>query len=149
MPNWCHNQLTISGPAEDVQRFKEKAVGHSPWLRAEEVGPQEPDLLNFHSLCPVPEELVKQGYGEAGYRWERENWGCKWGARETQILDEWNGAILYQFDTAWVPPLEFIEHVSKDWPQLAFELDYTEGGMGFKGMAKAQGGQLDDHSAAW
>ncbi len=145
MPNWCHNQLTVSGPADEVKQFKETAVGHSPWLSAAEVGREKPDPLNFHSLFPVPEELVKAGYNEAAYHWERDHWGCKWGAREIQILDEWSGGILYQFDTAWVPPLELIEHVSKDWPQLTFDLEYEECGIGFKGAAKAQAGQLNDH----
>ncbi len=145
MPNWCHNQTTVSGPPDEVQRFKEKAVGHSPWLPAAEVGREKPDQLNFHSLFPVPEELVKAGYNEAAYHWERDNWGCKWGARETQILDEWDGGVIYEFDTAWVPPLEFIEHVSKQWPRLTFDLEYEECGIGFKGAAKAQAGQLNDH----
>ena len=106
MPNWCHNQLNVSGPVEDVQRFKEKAVGHSPWLSAAEVCREKPDPLNFDSLFPVPEELVKQGYNEAAYQWERSNW-------------EWSG--------------------------LTFDLEYEECGIGFKGMTKAHGGQLDDH----
>src|SRR5207245_1066396 len=124
MPNWCQNQLTVSGPPAEVQRFKEKAVGHSPWLSPEDVGREGPDPLNFHSLCPVPEALVKEGYNEAAYDWTRANWGCKWGARDVQILDEWDGIVIYEFNTAWAPPVEFLEHVSKEWPQLAFELAY-------------------------
>jgi hypothetical protein len=61
MPNWCSNKLTIAGPGPDVQEFKTKAVGHSPWEEPEE----EPDALNFHSLVPVPEEVLKAGYGDA------------------------------------------------------------------------------------
>jgi len=93
--------------------------------------------------------LVKGGYNEAAYHWERHNWGCKWGAREIQILDEWDGGVTYEFDTAWAPPLEFLEHVSRDWPQLNFDIEYEECGMGFKGTAKAKRGQMDDHCAAW
>jgi len=145
MPNWCHNQLTVSGPADEVKQFKETAVGHSPWLSAAEVGREKPDPLNFHSLFPVPEELMNAGYNEAAYHWERDNWGCKRGARDTQILDEWDGGVIYEFDTAWVPPLEFIEHISKDWPRLTFDLEYDECGIGFTGSAQAQAGKLSDH----
>jgi hypothetical protein len=49
MPNWCSDKLTIIGPGTDVQAFKTKAVGDSPWEEPEE----EPDVLNFHSLVPV------------------------------------------------------------------------------------------------
>ena len=58
MPNWCLNKLTITGPEADVQAFKAKAVGHSPWEEPE----GDPDALNFHSLVPVPEEVLKAGY---------------------------------------------------------------------------------------
>src|ERR1035438_5932980 len=76
MPNWCQNNLTITGPEAEVQAFKAKAVGHSPWEEPE----GEPDGLNFHSLVPVPEEVLKAGYESAGYDWEQKNWGCKWAA---------------------------------------------------------------------
>src|SRR5712691_11890590 len=61
MPNWCHNQLTVCGPVEDVRHFKEKAVGHSPWLPPEQGVAEQPNPLNFHSLFPVPEALVGRG----------------------------------------------------------------------------------------
>jgi hypothetical protein len=72
MPNWCSDKLTIIGPGTDVQAFKTKAVGDSPWEEPEE----EPDVLNFHSLVPVPAEILKAGYCDAGLDWERANWGC-------------------------------------------------------------------------
>jgi hypothetical protein len=62
MPNWRLNKLTVTGPEEDVRSFKEKAVGHSPWLKPE----GEPSVLNFHSQVPVPEEVLKAGYEAAG-----------------------------------------------------------------------------------
>jgi len=65
MPNWCLNNLTITGPQADLEAFKTKAVGHSPWEEPE----GKPDMLNFHSLVPVPEEVLKSGYGSAAYDW--------------------------------------------------------------------------------
>jgi len=131
-------------PPDEVKRFKEKAVGHSPCCRRRGCR-QRPDPLNFDSLFPVPEELVKRGYNEAAYQWERSNWGCKWGRPRNPILDEWEGGIVYEFDTGWVPPWSSIEHVSKEWSGLTSDLEYEECGIGFKGMAKAHGGQSDDH----
>ncbi len=143
MPNWCENHLAVRGPAQDVQRFREKAIGHSPWLKPEEIVPNKPDPLNFHSLYPVPGELVKAGYNEAAYHWEREHWGCKWGACETQVTDECDGYVAYYFLTPWSPPVEFIEQVARDWSTLRFVLDYEEPGNGFKGLAKVQANQID------
>jgi hypothetical protein len=141
MPNWCFNKLTITGPKADVQAFKAKAVGYSPW----EQPAGEPAVLNFHSLVPVPEEVLKAGYDSAGYHWEVENWGCKWGAGNTTILDEWEGFIAYEFSTAWSPPEKFLEKVAVQWRALQFVLEYEEPGMAYKGLAKFQGEIHEDH----
>jgi hypothetical protein len=141
MPNWCSNKLTINGPEADVQAFKTEAVGHPPWEQPE----KEPAVLNFHSLVPVPEEVLKAGYESVGCHWEVENWGCKWGAGNTTIVDEWPGCIIYQFDTAWSPPEQFLQTVAVQWPALVFVLEYEEPGMAFKGLAKFKGDTKEDH----
>ena len=141
MPNWCLNKLTVTGLESDVQAFKAKAVGHSPWDEPE----GEPVVLNFHSLVPVPEEVLKAGYESAGYNWEMANWGCKWGAENPTILDEWEGHVEYEFSTAWSPPEQFLEKVAVQWPNLLFVLEYKEPGMAFKGLAKFQGDIHEDH----
>jgi hypothetical protein len=128
MPNWCSNQLRVFGPDEDVARFKEQAVGYSPWGHVKD---QEHNVLNFHSLVPVPPEILAAGYNDAGYNWEREQWGCKWGACESHLADEWEGQLHYAFDP--------------QWPTLKFLLDYEELSMGFKGITKAAGAVIEDH----
>jgi hypothetical protein len=141
MPNWCLNKLTIMGPEADVQAFKAKAVGHSPWDEPE----GDPDVLNFHSLVPVPEEVLKAGYESAGYNWEKENWGCKWGPSDPEILDEREGHVEYEFYTAWSPPEQFLQTVAVQYPKLQFVLEYEEPGLAFKGLAKFQGDLHEDH----
>jgi hypothetical protein len=141
MPNWCHNKLTITGPEADVRSFKDKAVGQSPWEESEE----EPNVLNFHSLVPVPVEVLKAGYESAGYDWERANWGCKWGADGTKLLNEGGTCVIYEFYTAWSPPVELLQTVAVHYPKLQFILQYEEPGMAFKGLAKFQGEIHEDH----
>jgi len=48
MPNWCENILEISGPAEDIKRFKEFA------------GSEENECLDANKFIPYPEEYKKQ-----------------------------------------------------------------------------------------
>ena len=140
MPNWCVNRLTVKGPVADVASFREKAVGYPPWL------PKEvPDPLNFHSLLPVPADLVANEYSEAAETWERDHWGCKWGAAECELIDAWPNELIYGFQTAWSPPIEFLKAVSQQWPTLVFLLDYEEPGECFKGICKAHQGQVEDH----
>ncbi len=141
MPNWCNNKLVVFGPDVDVERFKEKAAGNSAW-HAED---GEKNVLNFHSLVPIPPEVLSAGYEQAGYKWELRNWGCKWGACSAQVLDEWEGHLEYVFDTAWSPPIPFLSKLAPEWPTLTFLLDYEEMGMGFKGISKMQGEAVEDH----
>jgi hypothetical protein len=145
MPNWSNNILTVYGPEADVQAFRKQAVGHSPWLTAEELVSEKSNPLNFHNLVPIPDEILKAGYDKRGYDWEKCHWGCKWGACNCQVVDEDSGRIVYNFDSAWAPPIEFIESAAKLWPTLTLLLEYEEPGMCFKGIAKAVGDHLEDH----
>ena|ERR1043166_7179936 len=140
MAKWCINALQVRGSKEDVAKFRKQAKGFPP---GPSPGPGElPDAFNFHSLIPVP-------VGDLGYEylddWEKENWGCIWGAYDSQIMKESDRCLLYNFKTPVSPPLKLIAQVSKDWPTLIFELGYAQRGKGYTGMAKADAGRLEDH----
>ena len=143
MPNWCSNHLTVKGENEEVQRFKENAVGHNPWSKPLDDG--KPSPLNFHSLVPVPAYVLEQSYEKAGYDWECKEWGCRWGACEAELVDDNGCELFYSFDTAWAPPIAFLKHLGKLWPNLMFLLEYEEPGMGFKGLCKVHGEICEDH----
>ena len=144
MPNWCSNELSVSGPTEDIANFKQQAVGYSPWDKPAK--DEKPSALNFHSLVPVPDHILKLGYVNAGHDWEVKNWGARWGAGDVDVVDEGDDCIVYHFSTAWAPAVEFIENVRKQWPTLTFILDYDEPGNGFKGICKGAGDQFENHS---
>jgi len=144
-PNWCLNKLTVRGPEDDVANFRKPAVGHSPWPRHREGEGDTENLLNFFNLVPIPPEVLTAGYDSTGANWERENWGCTHGAFETSIIDDWEDALVYDFQTAWSPPIEFLEHAAKQWPALTFILHYQKPGMGFEGIAKFEGETAEDH----
>jgi hypothetical protein len=140
MPNWCSNQLTVYGPAADVKQFKAQAVGYSPWWQEDQAS-----VLNFHSLVPIPDAVLAAGYETAGYDWERERWGCKWGACQAEVVDEGDGQLHYTFATAWSPPIEFLKKVGPRYSTLTYLLEYEELGVGFKGLCKVQGLAVEDH----
>jgi hypothetical protein len=60
MPNWCRNILNITGPVDEVSRFQREAVGVSPWNKNDPM--KQPSPLNFHSLVPIPPEVLRAGY---------------------------------------------------------------------------------------
>lgn len=146
MPNWCRNMLCIIGPDDVVREFKQRAVGFSPW---DEPRPEDkPNPLNFHSLFPVPANILRAGYSPAGYDWQSHNWGCKWCACRVTVNEEKPGQIRYSFDTPWQPPIDFLRFVSKRFPLIRFELTYHTEMEEFHGSAFITNGKVSEHRFA-
>lgn len=182
MPNWCMNHLYISGPEEDISKFKAKANGpeqtyhnyrteKGTWpihddirLKAMYETPPEvgdSQIFSFHALHPVPEAVRRLPYGGkqcaeiaellgvesqgGGYNWEVSNWGCKWGASESSLDSDEPSFLQYRFDTAWGPPIEFLNKVAEDWTTLSFEIAFEEPGMNFAGKAEWYDGICQIH----
>jgi hypothetical protein len=141
--NFCNNYLTVKGETEEVQRFKQSAVGFNPWDSPQ---PDEsPSPFNFHSLVPVPEKVLRENYVEAGYDWEMAHWGCRSGDCDAELVEDKGLELLYGFDTVWNPPIAFLKHLGKSWPNLRFLLQYDEPGAGLKGLCKVHADQCEDH----
>jgi hypothetical protein len=118
---WCENILQITGPAEDLARFKTKAAAHSPSCQ-QELG-EAPGVLSFNSLVPIPAELLTADR-ERLREWERQEWGCEWGVCHPVISAEADQFLEYRFLTESKPPLAFLERASRSWPALGFILAY-------------------------
>ncbi len=165
MPNHVTNNLFVSGPSDEVARFRKESTGLPPDYNQSEterevLGEQtiEPQILNFHSLVPVPDEVLKNGFNgknpniESGYNAQIELWGTKWGAYEViettkasgerwtpvteKESDDWTN---FNFDTAWSPPEPWLKAVALKFPALIFNMTYVEEGMGFKGQLILKG----------
>lgn len=128
MPNWCKNTLRVTGPKASVSEFQ---------IKFEEPHPvSNPDVRSLFRSLNLRELLSDFGARLTGGPLE---------AHEIQLVDDWDDGLIYEFDTAWSPPLEIIQQLSRHWPDLVFILDYEESGEGYKGLAKAAAGQLEDH----
>jgi hypothetical protein len=141
MPNWCENTLTVEGAEKDVQRFKQLA---KPKATQADV-----DLL-LASLYPIPEGVYQgdlkpeefQKYGKNNwYVWCITHWGTKWDVDAT-LTNELPDFLVYEFESAWSPPVAWLKKVAQDFPRLRFTLIYDEPGMGFAGTAIADQGKL-------
>lgn len=125
------------------------------------------EKFTFEKLFPTPLELVadvdpiphKEGeddeayqirmnelmekYGASGwYNWRVSNWGTKWDACESDWdLDE--GDMTIHFQTAWAPPIGWLENVSAQFPELTFKMLFQEEGQGFCGRADGVDGMVD------
>ena len=159
MPNWCTNQLIICGPATWIGIFKEKITNEDGSLNIlDNLYPVPEDLKGLVSMAgtipdndPSKEQKLAnvEKYGAADwYDWSIKNWGTKWSDVETRLceesdlLDDGLKSLMYSFDTAWGPPQEGIEHISKSFKPLLFDLRYQEPGMMFCGYARYINGEV-------
>ena len=72
MPNWCENDLTVSGSKEAVEEFLKFAAGEIPF--------------DFNRFIPYPEEFRR--LDELVKAWDREHGGrpdCDWRAAKERL----------------------------------------------------------------
>lgn len=144
MPNWCDNQITITGPNSVIDKI-EKIV------KADDTH-ENTGLLNFFK--PMPKELegttspsssakkpqpMVEGF-DNWYDWRVENWGTKWELCEfygvdrqhlNDSLDE--STISFAFSSAWAPPINAYEQFLRDNENCSLKAYYYEGGCDFMG----------------
>ena len=117
MPNWCNNNVEISGPKKVIDQIQkivdEKHIkdDNDPNI------PEDQGLLDW--MVPMPKELretqadgterkdLLEKYGHSDwYGWANDNWGTKWDIHEFYGFTRKNeSTIEFGFDTAWAPAL--------------------------------------------
>ena len=145
MPNWCDNQLSITGPNSVIDKI-EKIV-------KEDDSHKNTGLLNFFKPMPKvlegttspsssadkPQPMV-EGF-DNWYDWRVENWSTKWEVCEfygvdRQYLTEQNegeSVITFGFSSAWAPPIGAYEQFLVDHEDCSLKAYYYEGGCDFMG----------------
>ena len=144
MPNWCDNQLSITGPNSVIDKI-EKIV------KAEDTHENTGLLHFFH---PMPKELegttspsssakkpqpMVEGF-DNWYDWRVENWGTKWelcefyGVDRQHLNDSLDESIIsFGFSSAWAPPINAYEQFLRDNENCSLKAYYYEGGCDFMG----------------
>ena len=159
MPNWCDNQITITGPNSVIDKI-EKIVREEENLdlSSKEKG-ETPGLLDF--MFPMPKALVDTvagpdpktkkeklqrarlnvEYGASNwYDWRCTNWGTKWelcefyGVQRQHLNDSLDeSTISFAFSSAWSPPIGAYEQFLTDNENCSLKAYYYEGGCDFMG----------------
>ena len=163
MPNWCENELTITGPLAEVSALMEAVRGNGV------LGDDETPF-DFNKIIPYPDSFKrldiesdaiqkkidamsnkdraeyiarhgwpKDGYNQGGYQWCAKEWGTKWPACNPVVSDRKYGKHI-AFRTPWGPPKPVIAALSKQFPKVKLTLRFWEGGMQFKGKEVYKGG---------
>ena len=128
MPNWCENEVTITGDTENqIKEFKEYVTA----------GKCE---FSLEAIVPMPENVKDTTHNHLGlnadpnwYDWSLEHWGTKWDTNDVQVVDEDEESITYSFDTAWSPPEPICAALRDKFPDLHISWFYRESGMEIAG----------------
>ena len=146
MPNWCDNQITITGPNSVIDKIEEI-------VKTEDTH-ENTGLLNFFK--PMPKELegttspsssakkpqpMVEGF-DNWYDWRVENWGTKWELCEFYGVDrqylteqtEGESTISFGFSSAWAPPIGAYEKFLENNSDCFIRAYYYEGGCDFMGL---------------
>lgn len=124
---------------------------------------KEDKAFTFEGVHPMPKELMitagsylseeetkqekinleKHGH-KNWYDWSIAEWGTKWNASAFDLCDEWEDeyekVIMLRFDTAWSPPMGWLQKATDKFPLIRFEMDVTEESDMFMGKPIAQYG---------
>jgi hypothetical protein len=117
MPNWCSNQVTLTGPKEKIDQLIVELQ------KSDDINtPYE--ILNVLRPRPADQE-------EDWYSWNVSNWGTKWDVNigGYEIIDE--NTVSFTFDSAWSPPTALYDFLQEEgWTVDGY---YYEPGIGYCG----------------
>ena len=83
---------------------------------------------------PNHDDSIIDFKGNNWYDWNVRNWGTKWDVAvgdeeqypETELMEDGETVLAYRFNTAWGAPLQAIETLSSQYPEIEFELSFEE-----------------------
>jgi len=145
MPNWCNNNVEISGPNKIIDQI-EKIVDESKntegqglldWMK-----PMPKELRDTTADMKEDKKMLKK-YGHSDwYSWANSEWGTKWDISSEFYSvdrqyhteqDEGTSTIRFGFDSAWAPPLTaFADWLDKN-EECSLKCWYYEPGCDFAG----------------
>lgn len=138
MPNWCNNNIEITGPASKINAI---------WTAATDE--ENNGLLN--AMVPMPSQLrdTVKGTGDDAqteqydgftnwYDWSVSRWGTKWdiSTEGLEYTDNGDGTATISgwFDSAWSPPIEAYNTWLENNEDCTLNASYYEPGMDFGGF---------------
>lgn len=129
MPDWIYNDLRVTGPSEEVKRFRNSVIKKK----------ENKLLFSLEKLFPTPKDFDKEGIEESvlrkrynapdWYIWRIQNWGTKTPLTPCRINELDNG-LYFSFDTAWAPINSWIVHIASKFPELTFRNAWLYEGLG-------------------
>ena len=130
MPNWCNNNITISGPTETIKQLWEDAqTGHRYTVEVDGEQVEKVEFGLLEAMAPI---------GNWEYGTAVDTWGTKWDISdeglEYEDTEDGYATISGWFDSAWSPPIEAYNTWLTENGECSIRATYEEGGMDFAGI---------------
>ena len=147
MPNWCNNNISISGPTDTIKQLWEDANREDGGLLSA-MAPQPENMFHGNLGQAEREQCAEQGIPN-WYDWQVNNWGTKWdvSTEGLEFTDNGDGTAMIEgwFESAWSPPIQAYETFCDDMDNCDLQASYHEPGMDFAGFwSKDEGDEFLD-----
>lgn len=118
MPNYCNNILEVSGDTAEMKAFIEKGLveEYIEWSKSDDI-------------------VWKMSKYDTETKWD-------YSADSDSYDTDHETYFNCEFDTAWVPPCDWLAQVIKAYPNLEFKMFFMETGVGFCGVAYSLDGEM-------
>lgn len=125
MPNWCSNRLTATGTPRRLEA-----------LRRHVSSPDGAEPFSLTSVVRQPPSV-----GDSWWGWRLTWWGTKWDLSSVRFRTT-DGAVEWDFSSANSPPVAAVALLSFDFPDITFELDFSEPSNDIGGRVTFLGGRV-------
>ena len=111
---------------EKVAKEFEEKLNSGKQDRFNEVDYKELGVNNLEDLGNVYINNILQYGADSWYDWCCENWGTKWNASDTYIIDD----NEIEFNTAWSCPVNIFKELSKQFSGVEIAVDFADEDIG-------------------
>ena len=118
-------KYTLEELEKVAKEFKEK-LNSGKQDRFNEVDYKELGVNNLEDLGNVYINNILQYGADSWYDWCCENWGTKWNASDTYIIDD----TEIEFSTAWSCPVNIFKELSKQFSGVEIAVDFADEDIG-------------------
>ena len=118
-----HKRYTLAELEEVAKEFKKKIKDKDP---LDEVDYKELGVKNLKDLGNVYINNILQYGADSWYDWCCENWGTKWNATSTYIIDD----NEIEFSTAWSCPVNIFKELSRQFSGVEIVVEFADEDIG-------------------
>lgn len=171
MPNWAYTTMHVEGTPANVRAFHARFCRKRENMKSltgtwqdtdrEYVDhvDDEPVISMWNIIEPEDKERYfriissddpeHSAHPDNWYQWNCRNWGTKWDMIDAKFDDSDIagdfGTIVYEYATAWGPPIEFMKTASEMFPVLIRFEGVEEGGYKYLGTCDKGAVWYDEH----